>query len=125
MTTDFDFTPVIIIGAGRSGTNMLRDALTALDGFETWPCDEINPVWRHGNINWPTDAIPPERAANPRAYIRRAFQRIWRETGKPCFVVEKTCANSLRVPFVDAVVPEAEYIHICLLYTSPSPRDRG
>jgi hypothetical protein len=112
MTTDFDFTPVVIIGAGRSGTNMLRDALTALDGFETWPCDEINPIWRHGNIGWPNDAIPPERASGPRAYIRRAFQRIWRETGKPRFVVEKTCANSLRVPFVDAVVPEAKYIHI-------------
>ena len=27
-------------------------------------------------------------------------------------VVEKTCANSLRVPFVDAVVPDAKYIFI-------------
>src|SRR5690606_3286085 len=26
--------------------------------------------------------------------------------------VEKTCANTLRVPFVEAVVPEARYIHI-------------
>lgn len=38
------FTPVVIIGAGRSGTNALRDALTALPEFETWPCDEINPI---------------------------------------------------------------------------------
>ncbi len=27
-------------------------------------------------------------------------------------VVEKTCANSLRVPFVDRVVPEARYVFI-------------
>jgi hypothetical protein len=27
-------------------------------------------------------------------------------------VIEKTCANSLRVPFVDAVVPEAKYVFI-------------
>lgn len=109
---EFNFTPVIIIGAGRSGTNMLRDVLTELEDFETWPCDEINPIWRQGNIGWPDDAIPSERAARSRVNIRQAFVRIWRETGRPSFVVEKTCANSLRVPFVDAVVPEAKYIHI-------------
>jgi len=107
-----DFTPVVILGAGRSGTNMLRDAMTGLEGFETWPCDEINPVWRHGNVLWPSDEIPADRAPAVRDYIRGAFGRIWRETGKPRFVVEKTCANTLRVPFVDAVIPEAKYIHI-------------
>ena len=56
------FTPLIIIGAGRSGTNILRDTLTSLSGFETWPCDEINPIWRHGNLFWPDDEIPVERA---------------------------------------------------------------
>ena len=109
---DFDFTPVVILGAGRSGTNMLRDAMTALDGFATWPCDEINPIWRHGNIGWPDDEIPAGRAVQARVFIRRAFRRIWREQGRPAFVVEKTCANTLRVPFVDAVIPEARYIHI-------------
>ena len=39
------FTPVIIIGAPRSGTNMLRDILTNFEGIETWPCDEINYIW--------------------------------------------------------------------------------
>jgi len=110
--SDFDFTPVVILGAGRSGTNALRDAITGLAGFETWPCDEINPIWRHGNIDWPNDAIPPAKAAAPRDSIRLAFKRIWRSSDKPDFVVEKTCANTLRVPFVDAVIPEAKYIHI-------------
>ena len=107
------FTPLVIIGAGRSGTNALRDALTGLPGFATWPCDEINPIWRHGNIDWPNDEIPPERAIPAvRQSIRKAFLRIWKRQGRPEFVVEKTCANSLRVPFVDAVLPEARYIHI-------------
>lgn len=107
------FTPVIIIGAGRSGTNILRDVITALDGFTTWPCDEINPIWRHGNVSWPDDALPASRATpEVRTYIRRAFQRQWMRAGRPDFVVEKTCANSLRVPFVDAVLPEARFIHI-------------
>ncbi|WP_417809966.1 sulfotransferase family protein [Thioclava sp.] len=107
------FTPLIIIGAGRSGTNALRDALTRLPSFATWPCDEINPIWRHGNLDWPNDEIPPERATPAvRKSIRSSFQRIWRQQGRPDFVVEKTCANALRVPFVDAVFPEARYIHI-------------
>lgn len=111
--SDLPFTPVIILGAGRSGTNALRDALCALDGFATWPCDEINPIWRHGNLGWPNDALTPAQATEKvRASIRRAFRRIWRETGKPAFVVEKTCANTLRVPFVDAVIPQARYIQI-------------
>lgn len=107
------FTPVIIIGAGRSGTNALRDALTALPGLESWLCDEINPIWRHGNLHHPDDELPPS-AARPevRRFIRRAFMRIWRQRGRPPFVVEKTCANALRVPFVDAVLPEARFIHI-------------
>lgn len=109
----FPFIPVVIIGAGRSGTNALRDALTGLPGFATWPCDEINPIWRHGNLDWPDDEIPPERATPAvRQSIRGAFRRIWRQQGRPDFVVEKTCANALRVPFVDAVLPEARYIHI-------------
>ncbi|MEM7745720.1 MAG: sulfotransferase [Pseudomonadota bacterium] len=105
------YTPVVILGAARSGTNMLRDMLTRLPGFATWDCDEINPIWRHGNLDWPNDEIPPGRATpKVSAYIRRAFDRIWRASGKPEFVVEKTCANTLRVPFVDAVLPDARYL---------------
>lgn len=106
------FHPVVIIGAGRSGTNLLRDLLCALPGFATWPCDEINPIWRHGNAAHPSDELPPERAT-PRVcrYIRGRFRRLARRSGA-AFVVEKTCANSLRVPFVAAVLPEARFVFI-------------
>ncbi len=108
-----DFVPVVIIGAPRSGTNALRDMICRLPDFATWPCDEINPIWRHGNLGWPDDALPPARATAPvRAFVRRAFARQWRRAGHPRFVVEKTCANSLRVPFVEAILPEAKYIFI-------------
>lgn len=107
------FTPVVIIGAARSGTNALRDMLVRLPGFDTWPCDEINPIWRHGNLRHPDDELPAIAARNHvRNFIRRAFLRIWQAQGHPKFVVEKTCANCLRVPFVDAVLPEAKYIYI-------------
>jgi hypothetical protein len=102
-----------VVGAARSGTNALRDALTSFSQFTTWPCDEINPIWRHGNALWPNDEIPVEGARPAvRRYIRRAFVRLWRQTGRMPFVVEKTCANSLRVPFLERVLPEARYIYI-------------
>lgn len=104
--------PVIILGAGRSGTNMLRDVLVQFPGFGTWPCDEINYIWRHGNVREPTDELTVEHA-RPEVvrYIRGAFRDI-AKAQRAEVVVEKTCANTLRVPFVDAVLPKARFIHI-------------
>jgi hypothetical protein len=103
---------VVIIGAARSGTNMLRDLLTKVDGVATWDCDEINYIWRYGNSAHPSDELTPAQATERvRAYIRRAFARLARATGAR-MVVEKTCANSLRVDFVDRVLPEARYVFI-------------
>jgi hypothetical protein len=103
---------LLIIGAPRSGTNMLRDAICRLPGFATWPCDEINYIWRHGNARWPSDALPAELATPPvRRFINRQFQRRADASGA-VWLVEKTCANSLRVPFVDRVLPGARYLFI-------------
>ena len=102
----------VIIGAPRSGTNMLRDALTSLEGISTWPCDEINYIWRHGNVRYPSDEIPAENATESvKRYIRGRFDSMARHSGART-LVEKTCANCLRVPFVDRVVPETRYVVI-------------
>ena len=37
--------PVIIIGAPRSGTNILRDTLSIISNVRTWDCDEIPYIW--------------------------------------------------------------------------------
>lgn len=103
---------IIIIGAPRSGTNMLRDVLTSLPGFVTWDCDEINLTWRHGNRDVPHDELTPRHARNEvRDYVRGRFERV-RNRVPAATVVEKTCANSLRVEFVHRIKPEARYIFI-------------
>jgi len=113
-----DTPPLVIIGAGRSGTNMLRDCLTRLDGLVTWPCDEINYIWRYGNRSEPTDEFPASLARSEVIdFIRSRFADIARRQGTAQgsvspIVVEKTCANSLRVPFIDAVLPEARYLYL-------------
>ena len=103
---------VILLGAPRSGTNMLRDILTAFNGIETWPCDEINYIWRHGNIFYPSDEIPASLATPEiKRYIHKQFDQIAPENDNT-IVLEKTCANCLRVPFVNEIFPTAKYIYI-------------
>ncbi len=103
---------VIIVGAPRSGTNMLRDVLTSAPGIGTWDCDEINLLWKHGNLDVPHDEVPADRAT-PRLsrYLHRRFEACARRTHSDV-VVEKTCAVSLRVPFTRALFPEARYVFI-------------
>lgn len=106
------YQPLVVIGAPRTGTNMLRDVLCRLPGVATWPCDEINYIWRFRHRDVPHDEFDGSYATPAvTKYIRGAFDRMARRTD--CRVlVEKTCANSLRVPFVDAVIPEANYVFL-------------
>jgi hypothetical protein len=107
-----DRRPVIVVGAGRSGTNVLREVLCSFPGFSTWPCDEINYIWRHGNRDAPTDELTPDDARpDVVRYVRRAFDRRRRRSGGDA-VVEKTCATTLRVGFAHRVVPEARFVVI-------------
>jgi hypothetical protein len=74
---NFNFKPVIIIGAARSGTNMLRDVLTSLDDFSTWPCDEINYIWRYGNKEREDDEFTVRDVnSKNKAYIRKQFIKL-------------------------------------------------
>lgn len=104
--------PVIIIGAGRSGTNILRDTLTRLPGYRTWDCDEINLIWRHGNLDHANDVFgPAEATRRVRGFLHRTFDSFAARSGASV-VVEKTCANTLRIPFILSVFPEARFVHI-------------
>ncbi|WP_114521148.1 sulfotransferase [Altererythrobacter sp. ZODW24] len=105
--------PVIIIGAARSGTKYLRDILGSSDAACKVPYD-INYIWRAYNETWPDDAIPPECATGKvRKFIRAQIERL-AGAGTPgaSVLLEKTVGNSLRLPFVDAVYPDALYIHL-------------
>jgi len=104
--------PAIIIGAGRSGTNMLRDLLVSLPDFSTWPCDEINYIWRYGNRGFETDEFTREMANQDSVkYIRGQFE-AQRKKQPTKTLVEKTCASSLRCGFIHEIFPNAKFVHI-------------
>ncbi len=100
---------VVIVGAARSGTKILRDTLAAATGGGVVPYD-IGFVWRVGQS--PPDDVLDPATATPR---RRRFITGYLEryaAGEPRAVIEKTVGNTLRVPFVSAVLPGAAYVHL-------------
>ena len=104
---------LFIIGAPRSGTNILRNVLTAVDGVVTWPCDEINYIWRHGNLRVDNDELKISHAgAEVKQYIRSRFKQLEEKFPSHKLVLEKTCANSLRVEFLNEIFPESKFIFI-------------
>jgi len=63
-------------------------------------------------VGYPSDEFTSDMA-RPKVcrYIRRKFDLVARKY-QANMVVEKTCANSLRVEFVDCIIPEARYVFI-------------
>jgi hypothetical protein len=101
--------PVIVLGAPRSGTTLLANLLASYPGAAA--AREPRLVWRYGNDRL-SDELRPEHATTKVVdHIRRAFATLVREEGGQR-LVEKSPANSLRPWFVDAVFPDARYVHI-------------
>ena len=113
MNTETDFqSPLIIIGAARSGTNIVRDTLVHVPGWKTWNCDENNLIWRHGNIHRPHDFFGVEQARpNVKKYIRNAFADFEKKSDAQV-IIEKTCASSMRIPFIKEIFPQARFLYI-------------
>lgn len=109
------FQPVILLGAARSGTKMLRDLIAEHPQIDCVPYD-VNYIWRLGNERCPHDELTTDMAMPVICEtIRRQLSRF--HQGSP-LLIEKTVSNCLRVPFVQQVFPKAKY-----LYLVRDPRD--
>ena len=107
-----DIKPIVIIGAPRSGTNILRDTLTKIPSIKSWDCDEIPYIWLYGNKNSLTDVLKPDMLNSKiKNFIRYKISDLAKKK-KVNYIVEKTCANSLRVDYIDQIIPESKYIFI-------------
>lgn len=101
--------PIVVLGAPRSGTTLLSQVLKAHP--ELHLANEPRILWKYGN-DGKSDALRP-RDARPEIvhHIRKEFAQRVRTDGKRR-LVEKTPSNSLRVGFIDAVLPDAIYLHV-------------
>ena len=106
--------PVLIIGAGRSGTKYLRSMLAASDEIAAVPYD-VGYVWRTGNEDLPHDEISKvgvsERDA---AWMRKTLPTLAEKKASEMarILVEKSVPNSLRVAMLHRVFPNARFLHL-------------
>jgi len=103
--------PIIVVGAGRSGTTMIRETLvqhSEVAGFEY----EMNHLWRFGNESLSHDLLCPEEHLTPQIseHIVAAFESLGARQG--CGrVLDKTVANVMRTKYIQTVLPEAKFLH--------------
>lgn len=103
--------PIIIIGAARSGTKFLRDTLAAGPGTACVPYD-VNYVWRYQAEHCPHDQLSADDLTAKQAqFIRKTLPRLARLHAGD-LLIEKTVSNTLRVPYVAKVLPEARFVHL-------------
>ena len=101
--------PIFLIGAARSGTKLLRDLLAKHPDIDKVTYD-VNFVWRLGNEKLTHDELTPDLlSAEIKNWIINSMEK-YHMSGH--FLVEKTVSNCLRVPFVQAIYPEAKYIYL-------------
>lgn len=111
--TEQQVLPVIIIGAGRSGTKFLRDVLKGSPEVSAVPFD-VGYVWKIGKENIPHDELESSTAPEQANLIRSLLHRLAapKLSAGTKYLIEKTVSNSLRVEFVHQIFPEAKFIHL-------------
>lgn len=101
--------PLLIIGAGRSGTNFLSQVFEQVPSF--WNSYENRYVWNYRAETLAHDLRKPAEATPAvKRFIRSYFEKL--ATSKRRIIVDKTPSNVFRVGFVGAVFPKARIIHI-------------
>jgi len=113
--TDHEMKPIFLIGAGRSGTKFLRSLIGASEYIAEIPYD-VGYVWRFGNEAIPHDELSVSMLdENIRHYVRKTLPRLINKetlTSRPRYFVEKSVPNTLRVEYLDAIYPDALFIHL-------------
>lgn len=105
--------PVFVVGAPRSGTSLLYAVLRSSPAFAHWP-GEAHEVWEadyHPTLRgWRSNALTAaDVEPGAAARIRRSFFLV---AGSRRRLIDKTPRNALRVSFVDALFPDARYVHL-------------
>ena len=106
--------PVILLGAGRSGTKFLRDTLGVSSRVAVIPYD-VGYIWRYKNESCPHDEFTLDMLSDSiKKYVREVLPRLIDRDDhfEPTVFIEKTVTNAVRASFVHAIYPEAKFIHL-------------
>ena len=104
--------PIFVVGCSRSGTTVTYETIALsprLVSFGHEIPEFWDNLWGPRNNGWESEAAGAE-AARPehrRAAQRYFFQRLG--TGQ---VLDKTCINVMRVPYLHRLFPQARFVYI-------------
>jgi hypothetical protein len=119
--------PTFILSTPRAGSSLLFQTMaqassTFTIGGESHALIETIPGLHPRGQGWSSNALSAVDATPPIAseIARRFYARLRDRQGRPAAgrvrMIEKTPKNSLRVPFIEAVFPDALYVY---LYRDP------
>lgn len=104
--------PVFLVGCSRSGTTVTYETLAAADGLisigyelpQFW-----DGLWGPAHNGWESEAAAAEhaQAAHRQAFFRLFYARVGK--GR---ILDKTCINVLRIPYLQVLFPDAHFIYL-------------
>ena len=103
--------PILILGSPRSGTTMLGNLIAKHPDVAYW--EEPRTIWSQGKNAWNendrlvADDLTPALARR----IDERFHRFLVASERSRFA-EKTPSNTLRLPFIRGLYPDARIIHV-------------
>jgi hypothetical protein len=101
---------ICIVGAARSGTTLLAEQLLSHDKRFAYAA-EPNYIWRYGSAYAESDVRGRFCATDKvKKSIRDWFCDFANQSGTQ-YILDKTPANSLRLPFINEIFPNAVFIH--------------
>jgi len=102
--------PILLIGNYRSGTGVTQNLIGLHTDIVTWY--EPRTLWLYADPGRQHDEFGKNDATKKVTnYIRGRFLNYQSRHGDRK-IMEKTPANILKVPYVNAIFPEATYLHI-------------
>jgi hypothetical protein len=101
--------PIVVVGAPRSGTTLLGQLLGCHPTLAH--VEEPRLTWRYGNDGKSDMLTPNDARPAVCRHIRSVFASAVQIAGRQR-LIEKTPSNSLRMAFVDRVLPGCLFVHI-------------
>jgi len=99
---------IFVIGPARSGTHLVASSIVkALPQAQYLP--EINEFWSRYTLRTQDSADPKYYSA---AYLNKIRNDYFELADGAEFIVEKTAANSLRIDFIRALFPSAQFVFV-------------